>query len=72
MSLVTYEDVRPWARAIQQRVASRDMPPWHLDKTVGIRRYKNDRSLTDAEISTVVRWVEGGAPLGDPGRCQNR
>jgi hypothetical protein len=67
MSLVTYEDVRPWARAIQQRVASRDMPPWHLDKTVGIRGYKNDRSLTDAEISTVVRWVEGGAPLGDPG-----
>jgi hypothetical protein len=67
MSLVTYEDVRPWARAIQQRVASRDMPPWHLDKTVGIRRFKNDRSLTDAEISTVVRWVEGGAPLGDPG-----
>jgi hypothetical protein len=66
MSLVTYEDVRPWARAIQQRVAGRDMPPWHIDKTVGIRRYKNDRSLTDAEISTVVRWVEGGAPLGDP------
>jgi hypothetical protein len=66
MSLVTYEDVRPWARAIQQRVASRDMPPWHLDKTVGIRRYKNDRSLSDAEISTIVHWVEGGAALGDP------
>jgi hypothetical protein len=66
MSLVTYEDVRPWARSIRQRVASRDMPPWHLDKTVGIRHYKNDRSLTDAEIATVTRWVDGGASLGNP------
>ncbi len=66
MSLVTYEEVRPWARAIQQRVASREMPPWHLDKTVGIRQYKNDRSLKDDEIATVVRWVESGAPQGNP------
>jgi hypothetical protein len=66
MSLVTYEDVRPWARSIRQRVAARDMPPWHLDKTVGIRHYKNDRSLSDAEIATVVRWVDGGAPQGNP------
>jgi hypothetical protein len=66
MSLVTYEEVRPWARAIQLRVASREMPPWHLDKTVGIREYKNDRSLKDEEISTVVRWVEAGAPQGNP------
>ena len=64
MSLVTYEDVRPWARSIQQRVVNRDMPPWHLDKTVGIRRYKNDRSLSDAEIATVAKWVDAGAPLG--------
>src|SRR5262249_18587204 len=56
MSLMTYDEVRPWARAIQQRVASRAMPPWHLDKTVGIRQDKNDRSLTDAEISNVVAW----------------
>ena len=42
------------------------MPPWHLDKTVGIRHYKNDRSLSDDEIATVVRWVDAGAPQGNP------
>jgi len=67
MSLVTYEEVRPWARAIRQRVAARDMPPWHLDKTVGIRHYKNDRSLSDDEIATIVRWADNGAPQGNPG-----
>src|SRR5262249_3021660 len=66
MSLVTYDEVRPWARSIRQRVANREMPPWHLDKTVGIRKYKNDRSLSDEEIATVVRWVDGGAPMGNP------
>src|SRR4029077_13464035 len=66
MPLVTYEQARPWARSIQQRVANRDMPPWHLDKTVGIRHYKNDRSLNDSEISTIVRWVDAGAPQGNP------
>ena len=66
MSLVSYEDVRPWARAIRQRVASREMPPWHLDKTVGVRRYKNDISLSDDEIATVVRWADNGAPQGNP------
>ena len=45
---------------------SRDMPPWHLDKTVGIRQYKNDRSLNDSEIETIVRWVDAGAPQGNP------
>jgi hypothetical protein len=66
MSLVTYEQVRPWARSIRQRVAARDMPPWHLDKTVGIRHYKNDRSLSDDEIATIVRWADNGAPQGNP------
>jgi hypothetical protein len=66
MSLVSYEDVRPWARAIRQRVANREMPPWHLDKTVGVRRYKNDRSLSDDEIATVIRWADNGAPQGSP------
>jgi mono/diheme cytochrome c family protein len=66
MSLVSYEEVRPWARAIRQRVANREMPPWHLDKTVGIRHYKNDRSLSDEEIATVVRWTDNGAPMGNP------
>jgi hypothetical protein len=66
MSLVTYEEVRPWAKSIRQRVANREMPPWHLDKTVGIRHYKNDRSLSDDEIAAVVRWADNGAPMGNP------
>src|SRR6516162_6783773 len=42
MSLITYQDARPWARAIKERVASHQMPPWHIDKTVGIQKFKND------------------------------
>jgi hypothetical protein len=66
MSLLTYGDVRPWARAIKDRVARRQMPPWFLDRHIGIQRYKNDPSLTDEEISTIVKWVDAGAPQGDP------
>ena len=55
MSLVTYQEVRPWARAIKDKVAARIMPPWHLDKTVGIQEFANDISLSDVEIDTVVR-----------------
>ena len=64
MSLVTYEETRPWAKAIRQRVITRQMPPWHIDKTVGVQKFKNDMSLTDEQIDTVVRWVDAGAPLG--------
>ena len=66
MSLLSYQDVRPWARSIKDRVERRLMPPWHLDTTVGIQDYKNDISLTMAEIETVSRWVDAGAPEGDP------
>ncbi|HIE91543.1 MAG TPA: hypothetical protein EYQ83_01225 [Acidobacteria bacterium] len=66
MSLQTYAEVRPWARSIKQRVESRQMPPWHIDKAVGVQSFKNDRSMTDAEIETVVRWVDNGAPQGNP------
>ena len=45
MSLVTYQEVRPWAKSIKERVATHQMPPWHLDKTVGIQEFQNDRSL---------------------------
>lgn len=65
MSLVTYEESRPWAKAIRERVITRQMPPWHIDKTVGIQQFKNDRSLTDEQIATIVRWVDSGAPKGD-------
>jgi len=66
MSLMTYKDSRPWARAIKERVLMRDMPPWHLDNSVGIRRYKNDISLTDREIDIIAKWVDAGAPEGNP------
>ncbi len=66
MSFITYQDVRPWARSIKERVMRREMPPWHLDKTVGIREFKNDISLSDQEIDTIVRWIDGGAKQGDP------
>ena len=66
MSLVTYEETRPWAKAIRQRVITRQMPPWHIDKTVGIQQFKNDMSLTDEQIRTLVEWADAGAPPGDP------
>jgi len=66
MSLQTYDEVKPWAKLIKQRVQARTMPPWHIDKTVGIQDFKNDRSLTDAEIALIADWVDAGIPLGDP------
>src|SRR5215467_4447950 len=66
MSLITYEETRPWAKSIRQRVLTRNMPPWHIDKTVGIQHFANDRSLSDAQIATIVRWVDEGAPQGNP------
>lgn len=65
MSLITYEDVRPWVRSIRARVVSREMPPWYLDKGVGIQRFINDRSLSDQQVETIVKWIDAGAPLGD-------
>ncbi len=66
MSLVTYEETRPWAKSIRQRVIERQMPPWHIDKTIGIQKFKNDISLSDEQINTIVRWVDSGALPGDP------
>jgi hypothetical protein len=66
MSLVTYEETRPWAKSIKLRVMTRQMPPWHIDKTVGVREFKNDMSLSDEQIATIVRWVDAGSPQGDP------
>jgi len=66
MPLVTYQDVRPWVRSIRQKVSTRMMPPWHLDRTVGIQDFANDISLTDAQVDTVVRWIDQGAPQGNP------
>ena len=64
MSLLTYEDARPWARAIREEVSEGHMPPWHADAPDGT--FDNERRLTDAEKETLVRWANGGAPKGDP------
>src|SRR5512143_2674522 len=66
MSLITFQEARPWARSIKERVATRQMPPWHIDRSVGVQKFKNDISLTDDQVETIVKWVDGGAPQGDP------
>ncbi|MEZ5291128.1 MAG: cytochrome c [Vicinamibacterales bacterium] len=66
MSLVTYRDSRPWAKSIKSRVESRQMPPWHIDRSVGVQHFKNDMSLSDEQIATIVAWVDQGAPEGNP------
>ena len=62
-SLKTYDDARPWAKAIRDEVLERRMPPWGAVE--GIRAYRNDPSLTPIEVEMIVSWVEGGAPEGD-------
>jgi hypothetical protein len=66
MSLITFQEARPWARAIKDRVATRQMPPWHIDRGVGVQKFKNDMSLSDEQVDTIVRWVDDGALQGDP------
>jgi hypothetical protein len=66
MSLLTYKDARPWARSIKEKVVRRQMPPWHIDRAVGITKFKDDPSLTDAEIATISSWVDQGAVEGNP------
>ncbi len=69
MSLLTYEDARPYAASIKRRTAIRSrqgtMPPWYIEKDIGIQHYKNDISLSDAEVAKIAAWVDGGAPRGD-------
>ena len=62
-STQTYEDTRPWARSIKQKVESRYMPPWHIDRTIG--ESDPDPSLSDEQIAIVSKWVDNGAPKGD-------
>ena len=70
MSLLTYEDVRPWARSIKNRTGRRDkadgMPPWYLEKDIGIQNFKGDLSLSDDEIATIASWADNAAPRGNP------
>jgi hypothetical protein len=64
MSLLTYQDARPWAKAMREAVVTRKMPPWFADPHVG--KFANDRSLSQAEIDTLVAWADGGAKEGNP------
>src|SRR5579863_8084922 len=63
-SLMTYEEARPWAKAIKEEVLERRMPPWEAVK--GFGEFREDRGLTQEELETISNWVEGGAPEGDP------
>src|SRR5262245_44222777 len=66
MALMTYEDVRPWAKSMRVRVSARQMPPWHIDRNAGtLHSFKNDPSLSDAEINTIVSWIDAGTPRGN-------
>jgi hypothetical protein len=66
MSLLTYEEARPWARSIKSRVTQRQMPPWHVDRHAGtIHKFKDDPSLSDAEVATISAWVDGGTLRGN-------
>ena len=66
MPLLTYEQARPWAKSIKEKVLLRIMPPWYIDPNVGIRKFKYDGGLSDEEIATIVKWVDSGAPRGNP------
>src|SRR5688572_25165392 len=66
MSLITYKDVRPWASSIREKVMARVMPPWHADRQYGA--FRNEQSLTQTEIDTIVKWASAGAPEGNPSR----
>ena len=70
MSLVSYEDVRPWARAIKQRTGMGPragvMPPWYVERNIGIQKFHNDPSLSEDEIATIAKWADSGAPRGNP------
>ncbi len=64
MSLVTYEQTRPWAQSIAQSIQNRMMPPWFADPRFG--HFSNDPSLTPQQISTILAWAAAGAPAGRP------
>src|ERR1700704_2564331 len=67
MSLMTYEEVRPWARGMKTKTGlgtkAGVMPPWYMEKNIGIQKYKNDPSLSEAEIAKIAKWADSGAPM---------
>jgi hypothetical protein len=63
MTLLSYQDVRPWAKIIKSKVLAREMPPWGAEPEHSLKM-RNDRSLSTKQIDTIVAWVDGGAPKG--------
>jgi len=73
MSLLTYAQTRPYAREIKRRTALRNtygqrgvMPPWFIEKNIGVQSFKEDISLSDEEVAKIAKWADGGAPEGNP------
>mgnify|MGYP001465420052 CR=1 FL=1 len=66
MSFRTYDEARPWAAAIKRKTMAREMPPWFIEKNIGIQHFKDDVSLSDKEIATIATWADTGAPQGNP------
>src|SRR5260370_2853800 len=69
MSLLTYQETRPWAAAIREAVILKRMPPWYADSHFG--KFSNDRSLSKADIHTLVSWANTGTPAGDSKKHPN-
>lgn len=65
MSLTSYQEVRPWSKAIREEVIERSMPPWFADPHTSTLEFRNDRRLSQKEIDTIVAWVDAGAPKGN-------
>jgi hypothetical protein len=63
-SLLTYNEARPWAKSIREKVVNREMPPWHADPKH--HEFANDRRLSQAQIDTIVAWADSGATEGNP------
>ena len=70
MPLSNYEQVRPWARAMKQRTGigpkAGVMPPWYVEKNIGIQEFQSDPSLSDEEVARIAKWADSGAPRGNP------
>jgi hypothetical protein len=69
---LTYDDARPWARSIRQKVVNAEMPPWYIDRNIGISKFKDDPSLTPAEVATITKWVDAGARWVIRPTCRSR
>src|SRR5678816_32139 len=64
MSLTSYQEVRPWAKAVKEQILEHSMPPWYADPATSLK-FRNERRLSQKEIDTIVAWVDAGSPKGD-------